>query len=191
MDDLPSEVVHQVFSYLNFKDATATRLMNKRFADIGAEYLETQFRFFTEKGSLQRLRNLAKHPGMSKRIKTIVYEGNLLGARCFHEYRDHFKEDHHIAAGGLPRKPADGASARALRLYHRNCEKWEEDIKKDFDEYYDAYEAQHTLINSKKFERSLDLIAAFPNLEHIKLRAATRCGHNLSQRYAEKYKLSW
>lgn len=191
MDDLPSEVIHEIFSYLNFKDATAARSMNKRYADIGAEYLETRVRFFTERGSLQRLRNFAKHPGMCKRIKTIIYEGNLLGERCYHEYRDHFKEDHHIAAGGLPREPADGASDRTRRLYKRNCEKWEEGVKKDFDEYWDAYEAQHGLLYSKKFENFLDLIATFPNLEHIKLKAATRCGHDLSQRYAEKYKLSW
>ena len=191
MDHLPAEVVHQIFSHLKFKDAAAARMSGRRYADIGAEYLVTRVRFFTEKGSVKRLRNFAKHPDMCKRIKTIVYEGNLLGNRCYHDYRDHFKEDHHAASGGLPSKPAEGASNRSLRLYNRNYEKWEDGIKQDFDEYRDAYEAQQELLYSVKFIKTLALTTTFPNLENIQLTTTSRCGHMLSQRYCEKYKLSW
>lgn len=191
MDDLPAEVVHQIFKHFNFHDAAALRLLGKRYADIGAEYLVTRVRFFTEKGSLQRLRNFAKHPGMCKQIKTIVYEGNLLGLRCYHAYRDHFREDHHAGAGGFPQKPADGASQRTLRLYKRNYEKWEEGIQQDFNEYHAAYEAQQGVLYSRTFEKTLSSTAMFPNLEHVHLTTASRCGHNLSQRYSDTYKLSW
>lgn len=191
-DDLPAEVVHQIFSHLNFSDATASRLLARRYADIGAEYLETRIRFFTEKGSLQRLRNFAKHPGMCKRVKTIVYEGNLLGSRCYCDYRDHFKENHHTAtAGDYPRPPPEGASDRTVRLHNRNHGKWEEGIKRNYDEYWDAYETQQELLHSNKFEKTLGLTVKFPNLETIQLTTASRCGHMLSQRYAEKYKMSW
>lgn len=191
-DDFPAEVVHQIFSNLNLQDVAATRLVGRRYADIGAEYLVTRVRFFTEKGSLQRLRDFAKHPGMFKGIKTVVYEGNLLGNRCYHEYRDHFREDHHTTVGGLPQQPPPGSSARSLRLYSRNSEKWEAGIKRDFDEYLTAYAAQRNLLDSKMLDRVLaSSTAQFLNLENIQLTTASRCGHNLSKRYSEKYKLSW
>jgi hypothetical protein len=186
---LPPEVVHQVFGYLVPKDAAAFRMQAVRYAAIGREYLETRLRFFTEKNSLERLAFFSSTPDLCKRIKTIVYEGNLLGERCKHDYFNHFRLEHH--AGDCPQKPAPGASERALRLYQRNLAQWESNKGREFQHYRDLLDEQKTLVTSEQFRQALNLVSTFINLEHVQLSTETRCGHHLSQRFLEKYPLSW
>ncbi|ETN39681.1 uncharacterized protein HMPREF1541_05907 [Cyphellophora europaea CBS 101466] len=189
MDRLPTEVIFEVCQNLDFfDDIAAFRLQGRRYADVGAESLVSRVRFFTEKNSLLRLDNFAKHPILRNRVKTVVYEGSLLASRCFHAYRDHFKQDHHGAE--LAPKPAQNASERAKRFYRRSMEKWEVDIQQKYDEYKAAYDTQQDLLHSDTFKDMFDSLHDFPKLEAVEMTTASRCGHNLSWRYGETYALN-
>lgn len=189
MHILPPEVVHQVFGYLDPKDAAAFRMQGVRYAIIGREYLETRIRFFTHKESLDRLAFFAAWPEMRKRVTTIVYEGNCLAERCKFDYFNHFKLEHH--AGEYPMKPQPGSSERALRLYQRNLTQWEAAKEKEFQHYRDLLKEQNVTLNGGQLQQTLGLLSTFPNIENIRMSTEARCGHHLSKRFLEKYPLSW
>lgn len=191
IENLPTEVVHQILSHLHPKDVSRFRMQGRRYAAVGAEYLATRIRFSTDEDSLDRIAFYADNPAMAKRIDNVVYEANVLAYRTRAEYMKHFQADHHTADVSYPDKLEPDATERAKRLYNRSLAQWEAARSTDYDTYQSVYSAQQSTLHSQRLRDVLGLLAQFPNIEHIKFSTEARCGHMLSQRFLEKYPLSW
>ena len=78
MDTSPQERLHIRCKCIFAQDVKSFRLMNRRFASIGAEYLLTQVHLIFEKESVRRLGAISRYPVISRTIKLLFYEFTLL-----------------------------------------------------------------------------------------------------------------
>jgi hypothetical protein len=189
LHNLPPEVIHEIFAHLELTDVGAFRRLGQRYAVIGEDYLASRLRFFTETESLARLETFAKRSALSKGIKTIIYEGNLLGHRSKTDYLEHFKNDHH--ADEYPQMPENGSSNRTIRHYNRSLSQWQTSMERKFELFQGLLQEQQSLLHARYFSDALSTLTDFPNLESLELSTEARCSHRLSRRFMEKYPISW
>lgn len=78
IQQLPCEVKHMVFSYLEPEDVTGMRLMCKSFAEIGLHYLLRSYHLIMKKSSFERLLEISRHPVVSQYVKSNFYEPDTL-----------------------------------------------------------------------------------------------------------------
>ncbi|KAF2802602.1 uncharacterized protein BDZ99DRAFT_550914 [Mytilinidion resinicola] len=79
IDRLPTELLHEICSYLPTTAVKTFRRQNKRFADIGAEYLFNLVVVHFSEKSFDKLRFIASNPEWAKSVRTITIETPL---RC-------------------------------------------------------------------------------------------------------------
>lgn len=189
MDNCPAEVIHEIFKCLDFPAATALRLQGRLYANVGAEYLITCLRFHTSEKSLERLYNIATHPGLCKAVHTVIYEGNILAQHTREVYKGHFDADH-PGPLSMPVEIGDNASPRALRLYERNLAKFENNITGHYRKYKEAFKKQQKVLASTQFLDATAFIRAFPKLKNVEFTTGARCGHTLSARFQEENEIA-
>ena len=59
---LPKEIIHMVFSYLEPQNVTNTRLVCRRFAQVGLYHLRSTYHLVFHKASFERLLEISQHP---------------------------------------------------------------------------------------------------------------------------------
>lgn len=184
---LAPELWHIICGQLDYEDLVNVRLACKALAIVGAEYLVNTIRFQTTPTSLKRLAFLAEHPHLRKNVKHLIYEGALIrDMSCIHLYSRHYELGRGAAL--KPQLPPDNASARTKRLYRRNLDKFNQDVKRKFDKYSEVLQAQQQLLNDVKARNELfGCIASFPNLCSLKLATDAMCLHALSDRFREEF----
>lgn len=80
MDRIPSELLRMICAALEPKDVPSFRLLDRRCAGIGLDYLfpNGQVDFYMSKGDLSRLDNIANHPKLRERVEILQYEAHTL-----------------------------------------------------------------------------------------------------------------
>jgi hypothetical protein len=80
MNTLPYEIVQDICGFLQHHshDVASFRLVCRRHAVIGREYLFSTIYFNYHPESLARLMNISKHPEIRHHVKTLCYLTNLL-----------------------------------------------------------------------------------------------------------------
>ena len=73
MDHLPYGLLLLVASELDKGDILHFRLGSHAFAEVGAEYLNIDRRFYFRKHSLDRLRSIARHPVLRRKLREITF----------------------------------------------------------------------------------------------------------------------
>ena len=69
----PTEVLCQIYSYLEFEQTRNLRETSKRFAEIGLDYLVRQVTILPFKWSKARSMELSSHPVLSENVKSIRF----------------------------------------------------------------------------------------------------------------------
>lgn len=80
MDRIPSELFHRICAALEPEDVLSFRLLDRRCAAIGLEYLfpNGQVDFYLSKSGLSHLDDIANHPELRERVEILQYEGHTL-----------------------------------------------------------------------------------------------------------------
>ncbi|RYP58031.1 hypothetical protein DL769_009145 [Monosporascus sp. CRB-8-3] len=72
-EHLPPEVLHLICSYLSPSEARRIRFCCKALADVGAAYGFEEIAFYLWKADFDKLRAVARHPTISRHVKTLIY----------------------------------------------------------------------------------------------------------------------
>jgi len=76
--DLPAELIHSIYSYLDKGSITSCRLTCSRLGSTGAEHLlETAHLVYTL-DRFEKLDAIYNHPIISKRVETLYYQADRL-----------------------------------------------------------------------------------------------------------------
>ena len=78
MEDLPAELLHNVFSYLKPHEIPPLRQVCRILATIGLHYMIPELHLLPLPGNFDRLAEVANHPVLSQHLRKIVYEGYKL-----------------------------------------------------------------------------------------------------------------
>jgi len=112
MDRLPSELTHMVFGYLKHTEAANFRLLCRNVAELGLQYIVPTVYVRLQKKSYHRLSAIAEHPVVSKYVREICCEIDVLA----HLSREEFEESTTFQAY---KPPGFDDSARARRALNR------------------------------------------------------------------------
>ncbi|KAK7748369.1 hypothetical protein SLS62_008632 [Diatrype stigma] len=77
MDRLSSELLHTIASLLSPVDLVSFRLVSRSFAQIGAAHLLPEVTFEAHEQELARLRAIARHPVLSRHVRSLVYISDM------------------------------------------------------------------------------------------------------------------
>lgn len=72
-ETLPADLIHRVLLYLDPADIPPARLVCSYLAAIGIEYGYQDFSICFKRKRFQRLVNIASHPQISKRARSLHY----------------------------------------------------------------------------------------------------------------------
>ena len=185
MDLCPPEVLHHIFSRLEFNGVAGLRLAGKKYAAVGTEYLVTRVRVHMSKESLLRLQAFEEHETFHKRVKSVVFEGAMVAdVGCENSYAAHFDLHHH--ANEKPQPLSENATQREHRLYDRNLAKFNQGVLQKYQRCRNLYDQQQALLADDLLEEVIgNVTEAFPKLESLTLTNVGRCKHSLSERFLE------
>ena len=197
---LPPEVLHMIFKYLP-GHVPKLRLLCKCFADIGLHYLLSSYHLIFKKSSFERLLEISEHPVLSKCVKSIFYEADVLSeydtmkewkAHMGNYYCPDFNELSSLGEESLSDR--NTGSARAQRASRRAYIKCMQGPRSSCSEtqFREAYRCYRECISDQRKMISLDynaplfndVIQKLPNLVslemslHYCLRSRTKCMDN-------------
>ena len=75
---LPTELLQDVLTYLTPTEAANFRLLDKRIADIGVDYIVPVISLVLNEDSFNKFEAIAQHPAIRKCVDTMVFDGNYL-----------------------------------------------------------------------------------------------------------------
>ena len=82
LSQLPNELLHMVFEEFTYeyksKDIASLRLVCKRFADIGNDFLLSEVNLFFKSSQFEQLRRISEHPVISQKVDTLFCEADTL-----------------------------------------------------------------------------------------------------------------
>jgi hypothetical protein len=130
---LPPEVHRVIAQYVSALDLPNYRLVDKMFAEIGAEHLFEKIPFHCSSASLARIECIKKAEHLNKYCHTLIWDTNswnISGIRDLHEWTRYFatKAKHQPTAAG-DRYPPD----KLNELAH-NRQEWESYVSNVYEE---------------------------------------------------------
>jgi len=195
MESCPAEVLHQICSLVNPRDAAALRLSCRAVAVIAEHYIvRGQIRFNLSADSLRRLEFISQHPIFSLYVTKIYYEANIL--LPIMEVRDFSQFFTRGSAEPPPDQPPHDCSSREIRLYERNVQKWRQGdkglskkkLQEQYEQYTKIFDSQLELIRENVDVQILSrAMTKFPRLAEISVINIGRCKHALSERFWEQF----
>ena len=159
---LPPEVLHMIFKNLprhRRGPVPELRLLCKCFADIGLHYLLTSYHLIFKKSSFERLLEISQHPVLSKCVKSIFYEADVL---CEYDTMEEWKaniDDHYCPDLNKLSSPSEEFSEKQFREAYRCYRECISDQRKMISLAYNAplfNDAIQKLPNLVSLEMSLD-----------------------------------
>ncbi|TGO22213.1 hypothetical protein BPAE_0177g00070 [Botrytis paeoniae] len=124
---LPIEMIQAICKHLPQKDIVTFRLMSSVCAAAGMDRLvEKTYVMFTRE-SFEKLLNISKHPGMSKRVMAIHYDPLRMRAVSEDDY-NHLLRDEELQ----PRSESLTNMARVLEARKKICEEQDLIVKSEF-----------------------------------------------------------
>ncbi|KAL9064786.1 MAG: hypothetical protein Q9161_008641 [Pseudevernia consocians] len=78
IDNLPSEILHMVCTHLKPTEVANLRLASRVVAPIGLQYLIREVHLVVAEDSFKRLAAIARHAVVSKYVKSLFYEADVL-----------------------------------------------------------------------------------------------------------------
>ena len=178
---LPNEILLIIFERLssryNQQDICHLRLVCKRFADIGSYYLLSEAHLFFKSSQFERLCQISKHPIISKKIDTILYEADILtNFRSMEDWRTYICIPNSFRTLPPEDHPSSTRrSARERRAYTRSANiRLEMLLRGAFDTYM-GYLADQERMRLQNFNLEVlkDALMKMPNVKTIEL--STEC----------------
>lgn len=205
MDNLPLELKHEICSYLTPKDLKSVRLQNNDFSTAGACYILPRVFVFNCTKSVDELKEIARHPILSKQVKTLVCDPSYLGdIDSFHVWNDLRAESCHVPrwkdyeahqskdSNGNPDERSVRAMRRAENEYAKACSQCPVSPPL-IEEVWARYQARVKMQSSGEFQRSLAAaitlaLSSCPNSDGLMIVSDTRTFMTIRSRlYADVY----
>ncbi|KAK0508335.1 hypothetical protein JMJ35_009419 [Cladonia borealis] len=175
---MPTELLHDIFTYLTPIEAANFRRVDKRIANIGVDYIVPVVSLVLNEDSFNKLEAIAQHPAIRKRVDSMVFDGNYL------EYldREHWEEAIYsldmllqqdaiscIGPTGNPDWSVYIAARQTWRsLPHHQCTK--DQLDGAFAEYQQYLQKQSQLLRADGYlQRITQALENLPSLKNIVL----------------------
>lgn len=71
LTSLPPELLHNIFAWLDLKDALAARLTSSLLATVGLDYFGDEIPLVFQRDKLRAVTEIAKHPELAKRMRSL------------------------------------------------------------------------------------------------------------------------
>ena len=168
MDRLPTEILHQICTYLE-KDADLKtfRLLFPRCAAVGLQYLLPVLHITYLPESVEKFKNVSRNPRMRRHVRELFFEPSL-----FHEYTD-FSEYHDAV-----RKTG------WISVFCHACDgdPKEAEIQEGWKLYKDAFRAQQGLYKALQKPGAFKAaLRRFPNLHVVRIQTASEFGASFTR----------
>ena len=75
---VPTELLHNIFNCLTPTEAANFRLLHKRIAEVGVDYIVPVIFLALSEDSFNKLEAIAQHPAISKHVNSIVFDATCL-----------------------------------------------------------------------------------------------------------------
>jgi hypothetical protein len=73
MLELPAELLHTIFAYLDVKDVLAARKTCSVLVSVGIDYFGSEMPLVYHREKFTALKHVAQHPGLAKRMRSLFY----------------------------------------------------------------------------------------------------------------------
>ena len=127
MDDLPIELLHNVFSYLKPHEIPPLRQVCRILAAVGLHYMIPELHLLPLPGNFDRLAEVANRPVLSQHLHKKFYGGNKLPSCVSRVQFDELILDNSdfywTVPTGLPRYLPVGDSEDSIGKYHKERRK--------------------------------------------------------------------
>jgi len=98
MERTPPELLHMICAALEPEDVPSFRLLDRRCAVIGLNYLfpHGQVDFYMSKSDLSRLDHIAEHPKLKEYVETLQYEAHTLDPqrKSFKQWKESVRNEY-------------------------------------------------------------------------------------------------
>lgn len=161
LESLPVELLHRILFYLQTQDILSNRLTSSTLAAVGIEYLQA-FSICFKREHLHRLIDIANHPIISKRARSLYYYGRPLDSlRNFDNWSK------------LPPCPILRSSG-SLRTRQPSPP---EDLERAYDEYIRIRKDQHRIVQENfDVHCFTELLRCCPALDSVIIDQSVDCG---------------
>ncbi len=75
---MPTELLQEIFTYLTPTEAANLRLLHRRLANIGVDYIIPVVSLALTEDSFNKLEAIAQHPAIRKHVDSMVFDGTYL-----------------------------------------------------------------------------------------------------------------
>lgn len=183
---MPTELLHDIFTYLTPTEAANFRRVDERIADIGIDYIVPVISLVLNEDSFNKLEAIAQHPAIRKRVDSIVFDGNYL----MYLDREHWEEAIYSRnmllqqdaiscidpAGNLDLMAYYVAWQNWNSLPHHQCTK--DQLDGAFAEYRQYFRKQYQLLRAGGYlQRIAQALENLPSLKNIVLDTDGHCNH--------------
>ncbi|TEY74833.1 hypothetical protein BOTCAL_0069g00300 [Botryotinia calthae] len=129
-DILPIEMIHAICKHLLYKDIINFRLVSNICAAAGMDRLVEEIYVIFTRESFEKLLNISKHPGMSKRVAAIHYDPLRMKAVSQDHYK-HLLKDEELQ----PRSESLTDMVRGFEARNKICEEQDLIMKSEFSSF--------------------------------------------------------
>ena len=167
-----------IFGYLTPTERASLRLMSSTIAAIGLKYIAISTTLTLQEDSFDRLLDIARHPVVSKFVRSLYYEHGSLSRFSRAEWEENIRTPKLTAAqNGIywSEFPGNNGSERGLRAFHRErnaIKAYNTYGKKRLDQAFSTYQkhcAEEDRARRSGFflDKLISALQHFPNLETI------------------------
>ena len=169
-----------IFAYLTPGEAANLRLLSKKMAVVGLQYLVPTVHLDLKEDSFNQLRNIANHPVASKHVYELVYEVDRLESLSWEDWSRRIMGAEYTASRyqGPPEPPGANASAATMHAYSQEVEIYlsmsvyqfpQEQIRQEWNHFRDAYIKQWNICHSSSLAEKLrDALIKLPKLRSVR-----------------------
>ncbi|KAL8704687.1 MAG: hypothetical protein Q9201_002149 [Fulgogasparrea decipioides] len=176
MDYLPSELGQAICGLLEKEDLQSLRLVAKYFNELSIPFLFDEVQLVLHPKSFDRLSAIARHPVISKCIKTLYYEPDMLERfERFERWEGRIHDPNRL--NSIPHRPQLGASDEDFEAYELALEDWQrtpnhtytaEELETGWIQYQQLLQGQQDLMKSRCGKRELEeAMAHLSNLQSL------------------------
>ena len=120
INKIPTELLHEMFTHLSPTEAANLRLISKKFAKIGIEFILPELHPIVKKDGFDNMLAIVEHPVIPKYVKSLYYEVDVLNNLDFEEWRSSISKDTWSTNRTGMAKPEENASPASREVYERN-----------------------------------------------------------------------
>ena len=181
---VPTELLHKIFTYLKPTEAANFRLLHKRIASIGIEYIVPEIFLALSEDSFNKLEAIAQHPEIRKHVSSMVFDATYLedlsrelwegyGVSLYIQDQEDEVQAMRTASG-----PEREARQAALVIWNSlPCQRYTKDqLDRAFAEYQRYRQEQSQLLRANAYlHRITQALANLPSLKNIVLDTHDEC----------------